>query len=534
VTDTNVEIAGCSRRAVVVSFLDSLVGHVGGLANQWPWLAGKVNPIAVNRLVNTCRTRPHPWSTAHDYVSWTSLTDQTWSARHLPAIPVAPTEPSAEQLTGLFARSGEQVMSDKSTVLFPAFAQYLTDGFLRTKMPKEGESEDVRLQNTSNHQIDMCPLYGNNATQTDVLRLRSDTPGERGRLKSQFIAGEEWAPFLYENGTKKAEFAALDDPLGLHVEETPALAERIFAFGGDRANATPHVAMLNTLFLREHNRLAAEIEAANPGWDDERVFQTARNTVIVVFIQIVVEEYINHISSEVYRLRAIPKVAWTAPWNRENWMTTEFSLLYRWHSLVPDRVTWNETPYEIPHMLMNNQLLLEAGLGPAFVGISAQRAGRLGAFNTAAALVPIEKQAIEQGRRVRLAPYTEYRKYMNMSPPQTFGDISEDPKVVNFLGDLYDSPGDVEFYIGLFAEDPGRNTPLPPLIRSMVAVDAFSQALTNPLLSEHVFNEGTFSPTGWATINRKNTLDKMVRRNIPAGSVAGPITMTQPGWKRRR
>lgn len=42
-------------------------------------------------------------------------------------------------------------MSDTSTVLFPAFAQYLTDGFLR--MPKEGESEDVRLQNTSNLQI---------------------------------------------------------------------------------------------------------------------------------------------------------------------------------------------------------------------------------------------------------------------------------------------------------------------------------------------------------------------------------------------
>lgn len=517
-----------------MSILDSLVGRIGGLANRWPWLASKVNPIAVNKLVSTCRTRPHPWSTAHDYVSWTSLTDQTWSARHLPAVPASPTTPTAEELALLFARSGDQVMSDKSTVLFPAFAQYLTDGFLRTKMPGLGESEDVRLRNTSNHQIDMCPLYGNNAGQTDALRRKSATPGERGQLKSQSLDGEEWAPFLFEDGKKKGEFARLDDPLGLDPEAMPTLAGRVFAFGGDRANASPHVAMLNTLFLREHNRLAAEIEAANTGWDDERVFQTARNTLIVEFIQVVVEEYINHISPEVYRLKAIPTVAWTAPWNRPNWMTTEFSLLYRWHSLIPDRITWGGKAYEVPDMQLNNEPLLNAGLAGAFVGVSAQKAARLGAFNTAAALVPIEKRAIEQGRRVRLAPYAAYREYMNMSPPQAFGDISNDPRVVSFLSGLYKSPADVEFYVGLFAEDPGENTPLPPLIRAMVAVDAFSQALTNPLLSEHVFNQDTFSPTGWATIAGKNTLDAIVRRNTAKGAVGGPITMTQPGWKRRR
>ena len=517
-----------------MSIGDTLVGRVGGLANHWPWLAGKVNPLAINRLVSTCRTRPHPWSTAHDYVSWTSLTDQTWSARHLPPVAAAPTEPAADALTRLFARSGDQAMCDKSTVLFPAFAQYLTDGFLRTRMPKEGESEDVRLRNTSNHQIDMCPLYGNNVEQTDALRLKSEAPGERGRLKSQFIGDEEWAPFMYMGGKKKAEFEKLDTPLGLHPEQTPALADRVFAFGGDRANATPHVAMLNTLFLREHNRLAGEIEADNPGWDDERVFQTARNTVIVEFIQVVVEEYINHISSEIYRLKAIPNVAWRAPWNRPNWMTTEFSLLYRWHSLVPDRITWDEKAYEIPDMMLNTEPLLNAGLGRAFVQVSSQKAARLGAFNTAAALVPIERQAIEQGRRVRLAPYADYRTYMSMSRPTRFEDISQDRRVTDFLGDVYQSPGDVEFYIGLFAEDPGKNTPLPPLIRSMVAVDAFSQAFTNPLLSEHVFNEGTFSPVGWATITGKNRLEAIVRRNTPAGAVDGPITMTQPGWKRRR
>ena len=539
--------AGRGREAVVMSIRDSLVERVGGLANHWPWLAAKVNPIAINRLVGVCRTRPHPWSTVHDYVSWRSLTDLTYSARHLPADPDAGsrTRPPTEELARMFVRKeGEpQVMSDKSTVLFPAFAQYLTDGFLRTKVPNtsKGEKETLRLQTTSNHQIDMCPLYGNNAGQTDCLRLKSDERGMRGRLKSQEINGEEWAPFLYgEDGTVKEEFRkedgtpGIDEPVNLD-KVRPECKPYLFAFGGDRTNVMPHVAMLNTLFLREHNRLAGEIEAANPDWGDERVFQTARNTVIVVFIQLVVEEYINHISSDIFRLKAIPNVAWRAPWNRPNWMTTEFSLLYRWHSLVPDKIRWNGTEYTIDEMLLNTKPLLDVGLAGAFVGISDQDAARLSAFNGADFLLKAEQAAIAQGRLVNLQPYAAYRKYMGMSQPTRFEDISTDGRVVEFLRGMYPrGVGDVEFYVGLFAEEPGKNTPLPPLIRSMVAVDAFSQAFTNPLLSEHVFNESTFSSPGWATIKAGNTLDALVRRNTPKGAVDGPITMTQPGWKRTR
>ena len=83
--------------------------------------------------------------------------------------------------------------------------------------------------------------------------------------------------------------------------------------------------MMSTLFLREHNRLAGELERLNSGWDDERVFQTARNIIIVTFIKIVIEEYIDHIAPTPFRLRADLKIATTAPWNRPNWITTEFT-----------------------------------------------------------------------------------------------------------------------------------------------------------------------------------------------------------------
>ncbi|MGC2237754.1 MAG: peroxidase family protein [Pyrinomonadaceae bacterium] len=514
------------------------------LGDKWSWFGNKLNAFAINSIVNVSRHRPHPWSTAHDYVSWTSLTDQRFSARHLPAKRL-PNLPDPAQLVGLFQQSpANQILSTKSTCLFPAFAQYLTDGFIRTRMPdtSAGETDDVRRQTTSNHQIDMCPLYGRLPKQTDALRLKSESRGERGRLKSQFIGDEEYAPFLYEGKAIKTEFIDLDKPLGLDrilaILADPVLhsdpdevRSRIFAFGGDRANAAPQVAMMNTLFLREHNRLAGDIERAHQDWGDERVFQTARNSLIVLFIKIVVEEYINHISPS-FRFRANPSVAWNAPWNKPNWMTTEFSLLYRWHSLIPNTIGWNGKPYPLIMTLMNNRPLLDAGLAIAFSNMSSQNAGKLGAFNTAKALLHLEEDAIKQGRQCDLATYSDYREYVSLSRPKDFSDISGDPEVVAFLKNAYKSVNDIDFYVGLFAEDNVINSPLPPLLLRLVAVDAFSQALTNPLLSEHVFNVDTFSKPGWEAIQNTHTLRDILTRNCPAELGNSPISMTVSNWKR--
>jgi prostaglandin-endoperoxide synthase 2 len=516
-----------------------LLNPILKLAERWSWLGTKLNVYAVNSLINSSRHRPHPWSTAHNYIFWTSLTDQRWSARHLPAKPLSPDAPPPENVIGLFKQAGKQRLSTKSTCLFPAFAQYLTDGFIRTRMPdtSAGETDAVRRQNTSNHQIDLCPLYGRLPKQTDALRLKDETAGKRGRLKSQFINGEEYAPFLFEGDQMKREFDALDKPLGLdrilsHTPDPEALRSRIFAFGGDRSNASPQVAMLNTLLLREHNRLASDIERSNPGWDDERVFQTARNCLIVMFIKIVVEEYINHISPS-FRFRTDPPMAWDAPWNKTNWMTTEFSLLYRWHSLVPETITWNGTTYPVFLTLMNNNLLIGGGLARAFADMSSQPAGELGAFNTIEALLHLEMDAINQGRLCELASYSDYRAYVTLSRPKDFADISKDPRVVEFLRGAYKSVDDIDFYVGLFAEDPIKNSPLPPLLLRMVAVDAFSQALTNPLLSKSVFNRDTFSGAGWEAINQTKTLRDMLERNIPADIDEARISMTLSDWKPR-
>jgi prostaglandin-endoperoxide synthase 2 len=116
-----------------------------------------------------------------------------------------------------------------------------------------------------------------------------------------------------------------------------------------------------------------------------------------------------------------------------------------------------------------------------------------------------------------------------MTPAVTFADISSKPEVVALLRQLYATPDHVEFYPGLFAEDRMADSPLPGLLMSMVAVDAFSQALTNPLLSEHVFNANTFTQWGLDLINDTHTLGALLARNVPARG-ATQIEMTQATW----
>jgi prostaglandin-endoperoxide synthase 2 len=514
-----------------------LVRLVLWLAGKWPWLNSFINRAIINRSVQVARNRPHPWSTAHDYVSWTSLSDQRWSARHLAVEERKLALPDSDALTELFRRpAGVQRLCPKSTCLFPAFAQYLTDGFIRTRMPKTGEPQDLRLQNTSNHQIDLCPLYGLNSEDTYSLRLRSDEPGSRGLLKSQLINGEEFAPFLCANGKIKEEFKDLDEPLGFNDIDDPKfepIRNMLFAFGGDRANAVPQVAALNTLFLREHNRLAKEIGRLNPSWDDDRVFETARATNIVCFIKVVVEDYINHIMPIPFRLTADPHIAWRAVWNRPNWITTEFSLLYRWHSLIPDAIRIGAETHPSDTLRMNNGPLVARGVRGLLEDLTRQAAGEIAPLNTADVLLKVEKEAIAQGRRARLQSYSAYRDYVGLSKPTSFDDISRRPEVVRELQRHYKSADEVDFYVGLFMEDRIENSPLPPLILHMVAMDAFSQALTNPLLSEHVFKESTFSQTGWRTIANTTSLDSILKRNSGGAQGSGSISMTNAGWRQK-
>jgi prostaglandin-endoperoxide synthase 2 len=391
--------------------------------------------------------------------------------------------------------------------MFPYFVQWFTDGFLRT-------AGDNRLKNTSNHHIDLSPVYG--LTQQSTHMLRSFTGG---KLKSQTINGEEYPEFFYDPATDavKPEFAGLYTPLNDEAALSPVQRSRLFAMGVERANVQVGYVMLNVLCLREHNRLCDILARAYPEWDDERLFQTARNILTVVVLKVVIEEYINHITPYKFAFIADPLAFTNESWNRQNWMAVEFSLVYRWHSALPPTATYAGKTMPMVETLWNNEMVMERGLGVMFEETCAQPAGRIGLHNTDDALLAMaEKRGIQLGRDAQLASYNDYRVMCGFPRVTSFSQITGDVETQRELEALYRSVDNIELYAGLYAEDGRENSALPGLVGRIIGIDAFSQALTNPLLAPSIFKEATFSPAGWKIVNEPVTVSDLVNRNTPA------------------
>ncbi|AFZ30698.1 Prostaglandin-endoperoxide synthase [Gloeocapsa sp. PCC 7428] len=481
------------------------------------YLKRKINKFLINNAIYKIPTRPYPFSTMAPYTSWDSLTDRRYSGRHLPPVERDYEKlPSPEAIAeNLFLRKGNAILSPKSTLLFSYFAQWFTDGFLRT-------DRNNNLKNTSNHEIDISPLYGLNQNITNILRLH-----QGGKLRYQTINGEDYPLYYFENGQVREEFKDLPAPIFREEWTTPAQKNHLFAMGNERGNVQIGYVMMNTLFLREHNRICDVLAQAYKDWDDERLFQTARNIVIVLLIKIVIEEYINHITPYHFKFILDPTAFTNEKWYRQNWMTVEFNLLYRWHSLVPDKVVLDNEEIPIAKTQWNNDLITDKGLGILFDAASKQPAGDIGLHNTPHFILNTDANSIKLGRDTKLASYNDYREMCKFPRVTNFNQITEDEGTQKDLKALYGHVDNIEYYVGLFAEDTRPNSALSPLIGRLVGIDAFSQALTNPLLAENVFNEKTFSPIGMKIIQDTQSLAEILHRNIPSTDKRFLVSMTQ-------
>jgi prostaglandin-endoperoxide synthase 2 len=495
-----------------------------------PVLAKKVNKTIINNAINKIPNRPYPFSTMSPYTSWDSLIDRSYSGLHLPpldwkpltdknyiGIKLTPAEqfeknlPPINELEVLYRKDGETKYSPKSSLIFPYFVQWFTDSFIRS------DRLDPR-RNSSNHHIDMCNVYGVNPKITHMLRSHKG-----GKLKSQFINGEEYPPFYYdEDGQPKEEFKDIphlytEGSVPKAEQFSPEKKQKLFAMGIEleRANVQIGYVMMNVLCLREHNRVCDILARQYPTWDDERLFQTARNIVVVEFLRIVLEDYINHITPYHFQFFTDPLAFKNEKWYRHNWLSVEFSLVYRWHSMLPDTLIYNGQTVPMPASMWNNDMIISKGLGAIFEESCSQPAAQLGLFNTPDFLLHTELASIQMGRKSKLRSYNDYRDLCKYPRVTDFDQISGDERVQRELKRLYGHVDNIELYVGLYAEDLRPNSALPPLVGRLIGIDAFSQAFTNPLLAQNIFNPETFSPVGWEIIHNTKTLSDLVHRNIP-------------------
>ena len=266
--------------------------------------------------------------------------------------------------------------TSRSSILFMFFAQWFTDSVLRF-------SPLDRRKNTSNHDIDLCQVYGLTEEAARLLRKHDGS----GQLRCQLINGEEYPEYLCQvvAGVTKVlpHFEALRASGNFTADQVvdgflePNFKDRkgkVYATGLERGNSTIGYSAISTIFMREHNRIASVLKQENAAWSDERIFQTARNINIVLLLKLVVEDYINHIiGHQLFKLD--PTFAEEEEWYRPNWMAVEFDLLYRWHGLAPDALTVGGRQVPASEFRNNNALLEEVGVGNLIDAASRQPLG---------------------------------------------------------------------------------------------------------------------------------------------------------------
>ncbi|MGE8126047.1 peroxidase family protein [Methylobacterium sp. NPDC080182] len=450
--------------------------------------------------------------------------DRTFSGRHLgPHDPKQRPYPPEAQVLALLKRPQTQVDSKRSSFLFTFFAQWFTDSFLRT------HPLDPR-RNTSNHEIDLCQLYGLDEPSTWALR-----DGQGGRMKARKGPdGRDLPPLLFKNGSVDPQFYD-PDPIretGLSylrggrldvwveaIEQSlpgaltdPMRQANVYALGLDRGGSTVAYSVFNVLFLREHNRLAGELAKAYPSWDDNRLFETARLINIRQVLDIVVNDYIRHIGG-VFPFTLDRTFAESKRWYRTNRISIEFNLLYRWHPLVPN--TFRFLGADLPHSeyRFNNQLIETHGIEAILDAASRQPAGHIGLFNSPSFLEKADARSLKWSRDFGLRSFNDYRERFELGRYKTIDEFAENQTVADALKEVYRSMDEVEFMIGLFAEKRGDGETMPETLTRMVAYDAFTHILTNPVLASEVHCADTYSPWGWKHIQNHGGLMDLVKRN---------------------
>ncbi len=493
-----------------------------------------LNRFLIGRFAGSTPSRPHRFSLwspqppgteipkgPSRFTSWPGLLDRSFTGRHL--APASRTYPDVSRTVLLFDREGAMKPSERSSVLFCFFAQWFTDSFLRT-LP------DLR-RTDSNHEIDLCQIYGLDEITTWALRAR-----EGGRLKCRVVDGLEYPCLLYVDGKIDPQFAGEGEGLSYlrdgrwqtwegflrkkfaeDFTASPLTPEQrlatFTAAGLERGNSTVFYTLFNTIFLREHNRIAGLLEDEYD-WSDDRLFETARLINIRQLLTVVVDDYIRHLGGS-FPFSLDRSFAEKERWYRTNRITLEFNLLYRWHSLAPDAFTLDGATIPWTEYRFNNAAIDTAGLKRLIEDASRQPAGKMSLFNTPAFLSGAEAASLMQAQRFELDGFNAYRKRFRLKPYASIEELSEDPKVRKALNDLYDGKvDDVEFTVGLLAEKRSGSNVLSPTLQQMVAYDAFTHILTNPVLSTEVHCEATYSELGWQIVHEHASLEAIVRRNM--------------------
>jgi peroxidase len=272
----------------------------------------------------------------------------------------------------------------------------------------------------------------------------------------------------------------------LHMgNDTHAIPDsELFAAGDIRANENIELTSLHTLFVREHNRLAGLIAAANPTMSAEDVYQRARAIVGAELQVITYNQWIptllgpNALSAyNGYDPTVNPGIA------------NEFSTaLFRLgHSMLGDDVEFlgpdgREVADAIPlHDAFTNPAKVSAtGIGPILKYLASDPSSEVDQtivdevrnllFEVPGGQVGFDLASlnIQRGRDHGLPDYNTVRAALGLPRVTSFDQITSNTALRNALKQVYGNVDNIDLWIGGLSEDHVPGTSTGPLIRAML------------------------------------------------------------------
>ena len=310
--------------------------------------------------------------------------------------------------------------------------------------------------------IDAGSVYGNDLHRADWLRSFSG-----GQLK---VSSHETGDLLPIQG---------NDPNAPEMDMESQIGSSTFVAGDVRANENAALIAMQTLFVREHNRLAALIEETHtdlpldPIARDEEIYQRARKIVGAELQAINYNEFLPALGVTLdpysgYNSTVDPSI------------TNEFSTAgFRMgHSQVAGillRLQENGQP--IAEGSLNlfegffdpSRVTEEGGIEPLLRGAAAQvqqatdgkiiDSLRNLLFTGASPNSPVANGTdlaalnIQRGRDRGLATYNDTREAYGLSRVTDFSDITSDLNLANALEEVYGTVDNIEQWVGVLAED---------------------------------------------------------------------------------
>ena len=298
--------------------------------------------------------------------------------------------------------------------------------------------------------IDGSQVYGHTNERAAALRVGADSP---------YLAASAGNLLPFNTSGQANAAAFVTDPASL------------FLAGDVRANEQIGLAVMHTLFVREHNRLAAIIEAQRPEASGEEVFQATRRLVVAKLQKITYEEFLPALLGT----NALPAYSGYKD-NVFPGLFNEFSAAaFRLgHSMLNEELLrLDASGDEIAggHLSLRNSfftapsiLISEGDLDPILRGLASQPHQRVDAKvitdirnflfgQPGSGGFDLASLNIQRGRDHGLPSYNAMRGLMGLSPVTSFADITSDTELQLQLFEAYGDVNDIDLWVGGLSED---------------------------------------------------------------------------------